>query len=227
LALGGAGLGVAAARDGLLHAAPHFGRSVTLSDGYAALIGAGGGAPGALIIAGTGAAAHRLYEDGRSIMRDGWGWVGGDRGSGAWIGRRALRHALAAADGVVAHDGLAARVTTALRALSPLPRGWIPLMGPERLAALAPLVLDAAMDGEASALAIREGAVTHLAALAGTLDLAPALPLWLAGGLAPALRPLLAARLGRLVSAPANDALTGSWLVATGRAPPERGAGDG
>lgn len=227
LALGGAGLGVAAARDGLLHAAPRFSRAVTLSDGYAALIGAGGGAPGALIIAGTGAVGHRLYADGRSFMRDGWGWVGGDRGSGAWIGRRALRHALAAADGVVPQDRLSARVGAALRALAPLPRGWIPLMGPERLAALAPLVLEAATEGETAALAIRERAVTHLASLAGTLDVTPALPLWLAGGLAPALRALLAVRLGRAVAAPVGDALTGSWLVATGRAPPERVAEEG
>jgi glucosamine kinase len=227
LALGGAGLGVAAARDGLLGAAPRFGRTVTLSDGYAALIGAGGGAPGALIIAGTGAVGHRLYDDGRSIMRDGWGWVGGDRGSGAWIGRRALRHALAAADGVIPQDRLAARVAAALRALSPLPRGWIPLMGPERLAALAPLVLDAAAEGDAAALAIRERAVTHLAALAGTLDPVPTVPLWLAGGLAAGLRPLLAARLGRLVAAPERDALAGCYLVATGRAPTERVAEEG
>ncbi len=128
---------------------------------------------------------------------------------------------------MIAPDRLAADVTAALAALSPEPRGWIRLMGPERLAALAPLVLAAAAEGEHAALAIRDRAVAHLAALAGVLDPVPALPLWLAGGLAAALRPLLAARLGAPVAAPAGDALAGCFLVATGRAPPERVATGG
>ena len=115
-----------------------------MSDGYAALIGASGGAPAGLIIAGTGVAGHRLFADGSSIERDGWGWVGGDRGSGAWVGQRALRHALAVADGLEPRDGLAEAVFAALRAISPAPRGWVPLLGPERLGAMAPLVLRAA-----------------------------------------------------------------------------------
>lgn len=222
LALGGAGLTVGSARDGLLAAAPRFARAVVMSDGYAALIGAGGGAPCSLIIVGTGVAGHRLYADGTSIERDGWGWIGGDRGSGAWIGQRALRHALAVADGLHARDGLAEAVFAALRALSPQPRGWIPLLGPERLAALAPLVLRAADTGEAVAVAIRERAAGHLAALARVLDPGAEDPLYLAGGLATALLPLLAMQLRRDVAQPEADARTGAWRVASGGAPEEQ-----
>lgn len=222
LALGGAGLSVTSARTGLLEAVPRFGRAVVMSDGYAALIGASGGASAGLIIAGTGVAAHRLYPDGSSLMRDGWGWVGGDRGSGAWIGQRALRHALAVADGVLPRDGLAAGILAALRAIAPEPRAWIPGMGPDRLAAMAPLVLQAAAAGDATALAIRARAVAHLAALAGALGPGQDDPLYLSGGLAAALRPLLALRLGRSIGIPAADARAGCYLVATGAAPAER-----
>jgi glucosamine kinase len=222
LALGGAGLSVASARLGLLAAAPPFARAVAMSDGYAALIGAGGGRPAGLIIAGTGVAGHRLYPDGSSIQRDGWGWIGGDRGSGAWIGQRALRHTLAVADGLRPCDRLAEEVTATLRAMAPEPRGWIPGMGPDRLAALAPLVLDAAAAGEPAGRAIRDRAVEHLAALAGTLDLGPGDALYLAGGLALPLRILLEQRLGRSLAVPQDDALTGCYLVAIGAAPAER-----
>ena len=67
------------------------------------------GPPSAFIIAGTGVAGHRLYADGRSIQRDAWGWVAGDRGSGAWLGRAGLRHCLAAIDGVGRGDRLSPR----------------------------------------------------------------------------------------------------------------------
>ena len=222
LALGGAGLAGPLVRRSFLDAAPRFGRTVVMSDGYAALVGAGGGSPCGLIITGTGIAGHRLYADGRSIERDGWGWIGGDRGSGAWIGQRALRHALAAYDGVVPPGPLSERVLAALRAHAREPRSWLVGMGPDRLAALAPRVLASAEEGDATAAAILDRAVAHLAALAGTLDLGDSDTLYLAGGLAAVMRPRLSQHLGRAVAVPAADARTGCYLVASGDAPPER-----
>ncbi len=219
LALGGAGLSSAAVRARFLAVLPRFAAAVVMSDGYAALIGAGGGRPGGLIIAGTGIAAHRLFDDGTSIERDGWGWVGGDRGSGAWIGQRALRHALAAEDRIVAHDALSRAVLAPLRA--PTLRDGLTGLGPDRLAALAPLVLAAAAAGDATAGRILDRAAALLAALAGTLRLGAADQLFMAGGLAAALAPRVAARLGRRIDAPAADAQEGCRLVAIGAAPPE------
>jgi glucosamine kinase len=54
---------------------------------------------GALLLAGTGAAAMR-FAGGAPVRRcDGYGWLLGDEGSAVWIGVRALRAALAALDG--------------------------------------------------------------------------------------------------------------------------------
>src|SRR3954447_19228349 len=88
LALGAAGSYMEGGRN-FLAAFPAFARNCVISDGYAALIGAGSGAPCSLIIIGTGVAGHRLFANGLSIQRDAWGWLAGDRGSGSYIGQKA------------------------------------------------------------------------------------------------------------------------------------------
>jgi glucosamine kinase len=221
LAIGAAGLYVPQTRAAFLAACPAFGGAVAMTDGYAALIGAGGGNPSALIIWGTGVAGHRLYADGRSIQRDAWGWVAGDRGSGAWLGRKALRHCFAVRDGVVAPTSLSHAVWEAIGGGKAIEAGWLRGLTPDRLGALAPLVLREAEAGEPRAVAIRARAVEHLAALAVVLD-AAAVPLYAAGGIAEVLRAPLAARLGRPVLDPEADAMTGCFLVASGRAPAEQ-----
>src|SRR5579862_1713547 len=140
LAIGAAGLYVASSRAHLLQALPPFKQSVTMSDGYAALIGAGGGKPCALMIVGTGVAGHRLWSDGTSVQRDAWGWVAGDRGGGAWLGRQAVRHALQAIDGVLPADGLSQRVLDAAGGADAMAE-WIVGLGPDRLGTLAPIVI--------------------------------------------------------------------------------------
>jgi len=222
LAIGGAGLFTPAIRKSFLAAIPRFDRVVAMSDGYAALIGAGGGAPCALIIAGTGVVAHRLRDDGLTLQRDGWGWIAGDRGSGAWLGQRALRHALAAVDGLVPRDALADAVLARLREDEARLGGWLVGIGQSRLGALAPLVLQAADAGDATAARIMARAADHLAALARALGLGADVPLYMAGGLAGTFRAQVAARLGRAVSVPEEDAIVGCRLVAIGAAPAER-----
>ncbi len=221
LAIGAAGLYVPVARDAFLAECPRFEAVSAMSDGYAALIGAGGGVPCALAIIGTGIAGHRLYAGGRSIQRDAWGWVAGDRGSSSWIGRAGLRHCLAALDGVVPHDGLSRAVLAALGGTQAIAGGWLKDLGPDRLGALAPTVLGEALRGDPEALRIRNRAVELLAALVRVLDAAD-VPLYAAGGLVEPLQQYLAAVIGRDIRKPEADALAGCWLVASGRAPEER-----
>jgi glucosamine kinase len=221
LSIGAAGLYVRSAREAFLALCPRFARTVCLSDGYAALAGAGGGKPCGLIIAGTGAAGHRLYPDGTSTQRDAWGWVGGDRGSGAWIGRKALRHALAVCDHVRPRDIFSDRVLDALGGRAGIADRLVGV-GPERLATLAPLTLAAADEGVPTAARIRARAAEHLTELAGVLDIGPGVALYMAGGLAPIFAPLVSERLGHSVLEPGADALSGCFLAAMGRAPEER-----
>ena len=219
-AVGAAGTYIDVGKD-FLAACPPFARSCLMSDGYAALIGAGLGAPCSLLIIGTGVAGHRLYADGRSIQRGAWGWIGGDRGGGSWIGRKALRHCFAAIDGVVPRDALSRETLRAIGGVEGLRAGWMRNLGPDRLAALAPLVLEQAVAGDEVARRIRDRAVEHLAALIAVIAV-PDVPLFAAGGLVSPLHELLSKKAGRPILEPKADALTGCWLVATGLAPEER-----
>lgn len=221
LSIGAAGLYVPKAREKFLAALPQFQRTVTMSDGYAALIGAGGGKPCGLMIIGTGVAGHRLWPNGLSVQRDAWGWIAGDRGSGAWLGQRALRHMLRTVDGILPPDGLSTRVLAHFGGRAKLNDG-ISGIGPDRLAAIAPHVLAAAEEGVDRAIKIRAAAIEHLAALARVLDIGPTDALYAAGGLASIFAPWIGEKLGHAIEMPRADAMQGCYLVAAGHAPTEK-----
>ncbi|MBV9561961.1 MAG: hypothetical protein JOY90_16170 [Bradyrhizobium sp.] len=219
-AVGAAGTYIDAGKD-FLNACSSFARVRLMSDGYAALIGAGLGAPCSLMTVGTGVAGHRLYANGWSIQRDAWGWIAGNRGSGNWIGRKALRHCFSALDGVVPKDALSRETLRAIGGVEKLRLGWLRGLGPDRLAAFAPMVLEQASAGVETAQRIRDRAIEHLAGLIAVIAGSDS-PLCGTGGLMPPLRELLSKKTGVRILEEKVDALTGCWLVATGRAPEER-----
>ena len=49
---------------------------------------------GIALISGTGSVAWGRTPDGRTARAGGWGYLLGDEGSGYWVGRQAVRHAL-------------------------------------------------------------------------------------------------------------------------------------
>ncbi|WP_162942153.1 N-acetylglucosamine kinase [Desertimonas flava] len=53
---------------------------------------------GYVLVSGTGAVAARVVDGRLAAVRDGLGWLLGDRGSGFWIGRRVIRAVLAMLD---------------------------------------------------------------------------------------------------------------------------------
>lgn len=74
------------------------GAVLACGDDEIALAGAHGGEPGILAIAGTGSVVLGRNRQGLRAQVGGWGWLLGDEGSGAWIGREALRRVLQQAD---------------------------------------------------------------------------------------------------------------------------------
>lgn len=77
----------------------HVRHLIVENDGFAALLGATGGKPGILVIAGTGSIAFGVNEAQETARAGGWGHRVGDEGSGYWIGKQAIMAVLKAADG--------------------------------------------------------------------------------------------------------------------------------
>jgi glucosamine kinase len=192
-------------------------RVAVTSDVVTAHIGALNGQRGVLLIAGTGAAAFGVDERGARLI-DGWGPDLGDFGSGSWLGREAARAVLRAAEGT----GPATVLTDSVRGhLAPAEdiHAWLSSGGPvaRRLATLAPLVLDAARDGDEVALTIAADAVRHLTSSAVAAS-ASDVPVALHGGLIQHswLRARLTSALeegGRTVAPARGDALDGAALL--------------
>jgi glucosamine kinase len=187
-------------------------------DADSARAGAFPGAPGVVVIAGTGSMASGW--NGESAARaGGHGFLLGDEGSAYWIGRAAVRAALRFQDQMGGSELIHRAVTRAAG------RGLDALIGDvcthpaerDRLTALAPAVTAlAAEDAEASRIALE--AAGHLADLAESVRrrLGP-LPVAGAGGVFRA--PVIWDRFAELTGAvrPAASAAVGAALLA-GRA---------
>ncbi|GIF22668.1 N-acetylglucosamine kinase-like BadF-type ATPase [Actinoplanes tereljensis] len=128
---------------------------------------------GAVLIAGTGAVAARIVDHAVVAVADGFGWLLGDEGSGRWMGLQALRSAVrdwpsTLALLVAAH----ARVTSADALIR-----WAQALPFAAIDDLAPVVCNAARNGDASAgLIVSEAATRLLATLDQVVAAAPTGP---------------------------------------------------
>lgn len=145
-------------------------RTVVTGDLDIALEAAYGSGPGIVLLSGTGSVAAARTPDGVMHRRGGYGWQMGDEGSGYAIGRAALFASGRAQDG----RGAATSLTDTLLAHAPqrdfaeLVR-WSSTAEPGEIAALAPLVFNAAAAGDAVAKTIVENAAEELAEMVASL----------------------------------------------------------
>jgi len=135
-------------------------------DAEIALVGATGGGPGVIVIAGTGSVAGARNRRGEYARCGGWGYLVGDEGSAFYIAREALRAVLWALDGRGEPTVLTERITAALGIGSPeeiVRKLYVERMGVNEIARLAPIVTEAAREGDRVAARIVEEAARHLA----------------------------------------------------------------
>lgn len=138
-------------------------------DAAAAQAGAFGGEEGAIIIAGTGANCFGINASGDRARADGWGPLLGDRGSGYSIGEDTLRAVCRANDGSAPATPLLASVLAAFEVESVdalVPVVYAPEFRRDRVAALFPIVLQHAGNGDPTAVALLKNAGAELAATA-------------------------------------------------------------
>lgn len=138
-------------------------------DAPAALVGATGGEPGIVVIAGTGSVAYGENGRGRAVQAGGWGYLLGDEGSGYWIAREGLRRALHAEDGLDERTQLGERALChfGVKDFRELTMAiYAGRIDRDRLASFAVEVESAARQGDATARRIMSEAVSWLVRLA-------------------------------------------------------------
>jgi len=141
-------------------------------DGFIALAGATGGAPGVVTIAGTGSFAFGRGPEGRTARAGGWGFIFGDEGGAFDIARQAMRAALRFEEGwgpATALREALLETTGAADVNDVLHRSYAGEYPRDRVALLAKRVDEAAGAGDKVARDILAGAGQSLATIASAV----------------------------------------------------------
>jgi N-acetylglucosamine kinase-like BadF-type ATPase len=140
-------------------------RVLVVNDALIALVAGVQGAPGVVIIAGTGSIVYGRNAGGEAARAGGWGHIIGDEGSGYWIGREALAAVMRASDGRGPQTQLTGDILAHFEVadVSRLPRIVYDRELPRvSVAALGPILQHVAAKGDAVATRILERAAEEL-----------------------------------------------------------------
>lgn len=218
LGLGLAGVSASSVAEQVRAAFPEFARVTVSNDGLTACLGAHGGRDGGLAIVGTGSAAVlRLH--GTAVNFGGRGFHLGDDGSGACMGRDLVRKALRAHDDLEPWTPLLRAVMAEFDDDPVRVIQWGREAASRDFAAYAPLVFEAAKQGDAAAQDLANRSAEAIGELILALRHRGAPRIALVGGLAAALSPFLDPSVRALLQMPKADALAGALLLAGGRMP--------
>jgi len=155
-----------------------------------ALAGGLSGRPGIVVIAGTGSSCYGRTEDGRSWKVGCWAHLIADDGSGYWLGLQAIRLAMMAYDGRIPPTPLMEKVRQHLGIEvmdEVMHRLYVQGMSRSEFAAIAPIVLDIARQGDLAAQSLIQKGAEEIArsvfAVYHHLEFPPAVEIALSGGL--------------------------------------------
>ncbi len=208
-----AGIVTAGTGDQLCASGLPFAAITAINDAHAACLGAHGGTDGGIIITGTGSAGYLIKnETGKGI--GGWGFELGDDGSGAMMGREALRRAVLAIDGLGPASQLTDAILADLGRDQPALARWARAARPADYARFVPNVLSAADAGDAIAVEIVTVAAAALETMAGRLLALGAPKLSLLGGIAAVMQARMPPNLQACMVPPLADAMDGAIMVA-------------
>jgi glucosamine kinase len=194
-----------------------FRHTLITTDAHAACVGAHRGRDGGVVIAGTGSVGWAILR-GKQYRVGGWGLALSDEGSGAWLGREAMRRVLWAHDGRIAWSGLLTRLFEGFDSDPHAIVRWAAAARPGDFGRLAPAVVEHMARDDPAAIELIQQAARHVDALTARLIVLGAERVALVGGLAPYLEPRLARETRRHLVAPAGDALAGALQLARAEA---------
>jgi len=211
--VGLAGIGRKGALDAL-QAVPHpFAGIAFTSDGMGACLGAHSGKDGAIVIAGTGSIGLGVVE-GRDLRVGGYGFPISDEGSGADLGLKAVQLALRANDGRIDRTALLAEVMHRFHDDPMEAVAWMDRATATDYAALAPMVMRHADQGDAAGRRIVQSAAEQIDTLVRTLFDKGAPRVTLLGGLSTPLEPWLSPDVRRRLKPADGDAVSGAIILA-------------
>jgi glucosamine kinase len=211
--VGLAGIGRKGAVEAL-RAIPHPFASIDfVSDGVGACIGAHSGKDGAIVIAGTGSIGLG-FVDGRILRAGGYGFPISDEGSGADLGLKAVQFALRAHDDRHEWTALLTEVMQRFQNDPAEAIAWMDRASATDYAALAPMVMRHADQGDASGRRIVQAAAEQIDTLVRVLFEKGAPRVALLGGLASPLEPWLAPDVRRRLKPADGDAVSGAIILA-------------
>lgn len=211
-AAGLAGLTFATERRAMADMPHPFGALTLTSDAHIAHIAAFNGGHGGLVILGTGSVGLVGDRNTQNYI-GGWGFDVSDDGGGARIGRRAVRAAVLAADGIIPGSPLTDTLLADWRDLPDL-AAWAKRATPADYGRLAPAVILAAQNGDPVALTIVQEQASLADALIHAVHRAGAERVALMGGMVAPLRPFLDKAHGKFTFTPQVSALTGALILA-------------
>lgn len=168
-----------------------FGQFAFTSDLHAAMLGAHGGGDGAVLVVGTGSCAAAINQ-GHIEQFGGHGFLLGDKGSGAWLGRQAVKYTLEALDGVKPNTPLVEAVCDYYQCDKPLALVDALIQAPPaKFAEFSPQIVSLATQKDSVALGIVEEGSQYLSQIAQRALEKTAQRLVLVGGVADVILPWL------------------------------------
>jgi glucosamine kinase len=211
--VGLAGIGRKGALEALRAIKHPFASIDFVSDGEGACLGAHSGRDGAIVIAGTGSIGLGFVE-GRHLRVGGYGFPISDEGSGADLGLKSVQLALRAHDGRHEKTALLAEIMQRFQNDPMEAVAWMDRASATDYAALAPMVMRHADQGDAAGRRIVQSAAEHIDTLIRTLFDKGAPRVSLLGGLSSPLEPWLAPDVRRRLKPIDGDAVSGAIILA-------------
>jgi glucosamine kinase len=211
--IGLAGIGRKGALEALQVIEHPFASIDFVSDGVGACLGAHSGQDGAIVIAGTGSIGLG-FVDGRDLRVGGYGFPISDEGSGADLGLKAVQLALRAHDGRHERTALLAEMMQRFQSDPMEAVAWMDRASATDYAALAPMVMRHADQGDPVGRRIVQSAAEQIDTLVRVLFEKGAPRVTLLGGLASPLEPWLSPDVRRRLKPADGDAVSGAIILA-------------
>jgi len=213
LVAGLAGANVASVQARLSDWQPACAALQVVSDVEIACAGAHAGQPGAVFIIGTGSQGA-AWDGERFTLLGGWGFALSDQGSGAELGRRALRLALLAHEAMVEHSPLTHQLMAQFDLSPETMLLWTRTAAPADWARVVPQVFAAADAGDGHAQTLLQQTAADIGMMVRRLTALSSGRVALMGGLAVPIYRWLAADIQTRLVTPLGDALSGALTLA-------------